>query len=149
MDDVTDHEQDRSGDKGRHVGSDDIAEDRIDAKRDEEIVGGVHAEHHEIALGEIDDPHHAENQREANAHQSVDRAEQQAGCQRLQYVFEELRDVHGGGLKLFAAVDPATACPDSAPVTMPDALRPLDFSFAGAVLALAWRQECSALFLSD
>ena len=53
--------------------------DGLHAERREDIEGGVHAEHHELALGEVDDPHDAEDERQADAHQAVDRADRQAG----------------------------------------------------------------------
>jgi len=38
----------------------------MDTQKDEEPVRGEHAEHHERTVGEIDDPHHPEDQGQAN-----------------------------------------------------------------------------------
>ena len=67
-----------------------VAERGLHAERGEEIERRIHAEHHEIALGEIDHPHDAEDQPEPDAHQAVDRADQKAGGQRLQKTFQRL-----------------------------------------------------------
>ena len=52
------------------------AERELNAERDEDVIGDIHAEHHEVALGEIDHAHDAEDEREADAHQAVDRADE-------------------------------------------------------------------------
>jgi hypothetical protein len=38
----------------------------------DEVKRKVHTEHHEIALGEIDDAHHPKDDAKPNAHQAVD-----------------------------------------------------------------------------
>ena len=40
-------------------------------------IGAVHAEHHEVALGEIDDAHDAEDEVQTDADQAIDPAQQQ------------------------------------------------------------------------
>src|SRR5262249_39486611 len=55
-------------------------------------VRDVHAEHHEVALGEVDDPHDAEDQREANAHERVHPAHEQPG----HHVLDEVTQSHVG-----------------------------------------------------
>ena len=47
----------------------------------------------EVALAEVDDPHDAENDAEADAHQSVETTEKYSRSQRLQEVFD--LDEHG------------------------------------------------------
>ena len=63
MDNVTDHKQMRTGQKCCNIGADSIAKHGIHPQSHKEIVGRVHAEHHEIALSEVDDPHHAKDER--------------------------------------------------------------------------------------
>ncbi len=53
------------------------------APDDEDVEIEIHAQHQKLALGEIDHPHHPEDDAEAEAHQPVDRADQQAGGERL------------------------------------------------------------------
>jgi hypothetical protein len=50
----------------------------IETKSDSEKEGDVHPDHHEFALGEIDDLDHAEDQRHANADERVNAADEQA-----------------------------------------------------------------------
>jgi hypothetical protein len=45
---------------------------------------GVHRQHDEIAVGEVDDVHHAPDQREARREQGVDGADEQAADDDLQ-----------------------------------------------------------------
>lgn len=90
VDGVTEHREDRAGQQNRNKGSDHVAEGGLYAERREEIERRVHPEHHEVALGEIDDPHHAEYESEPDAHQAVDRADQKSGGQGLQKAFDEL-----------------------------------------------------------
>ena len=47
-------------------------------KRREQHVGRIHGDHGELAMGEIDDPHHAEDHRQAERHQPVDEPGQHA-----------------------------------------------------------------------
>ena len=61
-----------------------------------QIERGIHAEHQEIALGEIDDPHRAEDDAEPDAHQRIGAADQDPGGQRLQEI-DELRNGIGRG----------------------------------------------------
>src|SRR5262249_19050091 len=48
----------------------------IDAKRGEDDPGQIHAEHQELAVGEIDHSHHAINDGEANPHEGVDTSDE-------------------------------------------------------------------------
>ena len=96
VNDIADHEQNRTGEKGGHVRPAQLAKDRLHPKCDKEIIGGIHSDHHEIALGEVDDANYPENQRKTDAHQPVDRADQKSGCKGLQQIFEKLCG-HGGG----------------------------------------------------
>ena len=90
MHEVTEHSQHRAGQQDRDERSEGVAERGLHAERGQEIERRIHAEHHEIALGEIDHPHDAEDQPEPDAHQAVDRADQEAGGQRLQKTFQRL-----------------------------------------------------------
>ena len=60
----------------------------------DQVQAGEHAEHQQLALGEVDDPHDAENQPEADAHQSVDAADGDARGQRVQHVLDQDLEVH-------------------------------------------------------
>jgi hypothetical protein len=76
-----DDEQDRHRDGKRHQG----VYSEVGGKEEAD----VHADHHELALGEVHDFHDAENQRNADAHKRVDSADEQAVhdglCQCLQH----------------------------------------------------------------
>src|ERR1700730_11001239 len=62
---------------------------RIDAEAAGEEEADIHADHHELALGEVHDFHDAEDQRHADAHKRIDAAYEQAVhdglCQCLQH----------------------------------------------------------------
>ena len=60
--------------------------DSLHAEGGEEIVGRVHAEHHEVALREIDHAHDAEDEGEADAHQAVDGSDRQTGGHGLKEI---------------------------------------------------------------
>src|SRR5690606_1050572 len=45
----------------------------VEPERTVQHNGEIHAEHHKIAVSEVDGPHDTENQGEAHANQSVDR----------------------------------------------------------------------------
>ena len=75
LDDEAGDEQDRGGTHESDV--------RIDAEPGGAEPGQVHRPHHEVAVGEVHDAHHAEDQREADRHQAVDAAEEQAADHRL------------------------------------------------------------------
>ena len=68
--------------KGEHAGAGD------------QIQAGVHAQHQQLALGEIDDAHDAEDQPEPDAHQAVDATDGEAGGERVQRVLDEDFEVH-------------------------------------------------------
>ena len=65
--------------------------DRIDAELVGEKEGDVHPDHHEFALGEIDDLDHAEDQRDADADERVDAADEQAVDDGLGHCLQHLR----------------------------------------------------------
>ena len=88
VDGVTEGSQYRAGQQDRDERSEGVAESGLHAERGEEIERRIHAEHHEIALGEVDDPHDAEDQPEPDAHQAIDRADQKPGGQGLQKTFQ-------------------------------------------------------------
>ena len=62
------------------------AEKRQHAKPRRQIEGRVHAEHQEIALGEIDDPHRAKDDAEPDAHQRIGATDQDSGRKRLEEI---------------------------------------------------------------
>ena len=64
----------------------------VDMERGEEHEGDVHGHHHELAVGEVDDLHHAHDDGHADAEQRVEAAEQEALDQGLEKDLErELR----------------------------------------------------------
>ena len=82
--DVADQpEIDDDAERRQHQRRDRRADERSDAEHRPDHERDVHAEHDEIAMGEIDDVHHAPDQREAGREQRVDRAEQQAADDHL------------------------------------------------------------------
>ena len=91
VDGVAEDGQHRTGKQDRDERSEGVAESGLHAERGEEIERRIHAEHHEVALGEVDDPHDAEDQAEPDAHQAIDRADQKSGGQGLQKAFQRLR----------------------------------------------------------
>src|SRR5690606_26138700 len=56
----------------------------------------IHPHHHEIGLREVDHAHDAEDERQANAHQPVDAAEQDSTRKSLKGLFDE----HAHGLTI-------------------------------------------------
>ena len=78
--------QDADDEQHRH--RDDERHDRIDPELGGKKEADVHADHHEFALGEIDDLHHAEDQRHADAHERVDSADEQAVHDGLGHCFQ-------------------------------------------------------------
>lgn len=67
-----------------HIGRRHRTQESESAEDGDEIEGEIHAQHEEIALGKIDDAHHAEDEAEPDAHQAVDAAEENPRRQRLQ-----------------------------------------------------------------
>jgi hypothetical protein len=120
---VTEHRQHRAGQQDRDERTKRVAERGLHAERGEEIECRVHAEHHEIALGEIDDPHHPENQSEPDAHQAIDRTDQKSGGQCLQKTFQGLghrRPRAGRAYRCFApATDIAASAVCSLTIVLP------------------------------
>ena len=82
-------EDDGSGEQGADEGADIGAEEGEDAAAGDEVEAGEHAEHQQLALGEIDDAHDAEDEPEADAHQAVDTADGDARGERVQHVLDE------------------------------------------------------------
>src|SRR5947209_1617466 len=68
--DVTKAEEKEAGGKKSPVG--------IEVEVVEEHEGGVHADHHESTMGEVDNAHHAEDQRQAHADEGVEGPGQEA-----------------------------------------------------------------------
>ena len=75
-----DHEQHRHRHEQRQQG--------IDAELVGEKEADVHPDHHEFALGEVDDLDHAENQRNADADKRIDAADEQAVDDGLGYCLQ-------------------------------------------------------------
>ncbi|MGY4458780.1 hypothetical protein ACVWYI_002740 [Bradyrhizobium sp. LB13.1] len=100
MDEIAEHGKHGPGEQDRDERPDGIAEQRLDPGGGEEIEGDIHAEHHEIAVGEVDDPHDAEDQAEPDTHQAVDGTDQKACGERLK------ESLHQPGLR----AAPAPAC---------------------------------------
>ena len=71
--------------------------ERPAAQRRPHHDGGVHAQHDEVAVREVDDVHHAPDQGEAGREQGIDRAEQQPAHDHL-----DQRDRHAARLPLDA-----------------------------------------------
>ena len=57
---------------------DDDRDERVDLQQREEEVGRVHPQHQQVAVGEVDDAHHAEDDGQADADEGVDAADQNA-----------------------------------------------------------------------
>lgn len=74
----------------RHDRAHDRAHGRAEAEPGAHIKRTVHAQHEELALGEVDDAHQTEDQPESDTHQSVDRADQEPGNDRLHQVFKKI-----------------------------------------------------------
>ena len=87
---IAERRQHGAGQHDRDERPEGVSERSLHAERGEEIERRVHAEHHEIALGEVDHPHDAEDQPESDAHQAIDRADQKSGGQCLQEAFQRL-----------------------------------------------------------
>src|SRR6185369_10180873 len=60
----------------------------------DQIVTGEHAQHEELALGEVDDPHDAEDESEADAHETVDATDRDARGDRVQHVLDQDFQIH-------------------------------------------------------
>ena len=57
----------------------------------EQEEADVHPDHHEFALGEVDDLDHAEDQRDADTDERVDAADEQAVDDGLDHCLQHLR----------------------------------------------------------
>ena len=141
MDEVTEDGQHRASQQDCDERSEGIAEGRLHAEGGEEIERGIHAKHHEIALGEIDDAHHAEDQPEPDAHQAVDRTDQEAGGQRLQEAFQRLghwRPRAGRAYPCFGpAVDMASSAVSGLNIALPIFGLSLSIMMPAAVVTLS------------
>jgi hypothetical protein len=73
--------EDTEQEHGRHDRDDGIV--GIEPEIFRHRPGAVHRKHQELAMGEIDDAQHAEDQRQADAHERVDAADEQAGEDEL------------------------------------------------------------------
>ncbi len=95
VDEVTDNKQNRPGEQRRYEGARIGAEqDRYPEQR-EARIGGIHTEHHQVALGEIDDAHDSENEPEPGAHQAVETTYQKARTECLGKILnKDLRRAH-------------------------------------------------------
>ena len=82
-------EHDRSGQQRADERADIRAKERQHAAAGDQIQAGEHAQHQQLALGEVDDLHDAEDQPEPDAHQSVDAADRDARGKRVQHVLNE------------------------------------------------------------
>ena len=81
-------EHDRPGAERADERADIGAEEGEHAAAGHQIEAGEHAQHQQLALGEVDDAHDAEDQPEADAHQAVDAADGDAGGERVQHVLD-------------------------------------------------------------
>ena len=81
--DDPEHEADRRGHRQR--------EERVEPRRLGGQQPGVHADHQELAVGEVDDVHHPEDDGEAQGDEGEDQAQEQTGHERAE------QDVHCGG----------------------------------------------------
>ncbi len=102
-----DRKHDRPGQDGARDRTDIGAEKGQHAEAGHQVVGGVHAEHHEIALGEVHHPHDAEDDAEPDAHQAVDAADRDAGGERLENVDQEPVHIVHAPAPFRTAVTPA------------------------------------------
>ncbi len=57
-------------------------------KQREEPVGHIHGHHHQVAMGQVDDPHDAHDEGHAEANQGIQTAQQEPRNQRLQKEFK-------------------------------------------------------------
>ena len=73
-------------------GDDRRREQRIEQEGDREPEGRVHRRHQELAVGEIDDVHQPENEREPHRNQPVEQPHQQAARETLD---DDLGREHG------------------------------------------------------
>ena len=87
-------EHHRGGAEGADEGSPVRTEEGERFASGDQIEAGEHAQHEELALGEVDDAHDPEDEPEADAHQAVDGADRDARGDRVQHVLEEDFQVH-------------------------------------------------------
>ena len=92
MQGVAHGEQRRSRKQGTGIGSNGRAQEPEQVEAHDDIEGEIHAEHQELALGEIDDAHHAKDDSQPDTHQAVDRANQNAGRERLEKNLHEIAE---------------------------------------------------------
>ena len=79
-------EDDRTGQERRDDRPGIRAEKTEDSETGGQVEGGIHADHQKVALGEIDDPHRAEDDPQPDAHQGIGSADQDARGERLQKI---------------------------------------------------------------
>ena len=86
---ISDDEQDWP----RHYCGDDRSYVRAqkgkNAKAHEQIPSGVHTEHHQLALREVNNAHDAKDHSEASTHEAVQATNHQAGRKSLKKILEQ------------------------------------------------------------
>ena len=97
------NEHDRTGAKRADEWPDIGTEKREHAGAGDQVQAGVHAQHQQFALSEIDDAHDAEDQPEADAHQAINAANGDTGSERVQRVLDEDFEVHLACLPPFSS----------------------------------------------
>ena len=142
--DVFKHHQQTEGGKNLHVrfvvqGLDDQALDRhaeqAHRRRDQKhrhirahaplavgVITAVHAQHDQLALGEVDDAHHAKDQVQADADQAINAPQQQAEHQHIDQITHESLSSHE------PRVRPGHGCGLAQPCTSKFASRPGQFA---------------------
>ena len=73
-------------------------EEREHPAAGDQVEAREHPQHQELALGEVDDAHDAEDEAEADAHQAVDGADGDTGGDRVQDVLDQDFQVHRASL---------------------------------------------------
>src|SRR5262245_32855594 len=86
---IRDGKQRRAGKQRPGIRTGDRPQEPNHVEADDEVEGEVHAEHQELALSEIDDAHHAEDDPKSDAHQAVNRSDQHPSDERLEKNFDE------------------------------------------------------------
>ena len=85
----TEDEHDRAGDRRRDDRAGVGSEKNQHPEAGHQVIGDVHAEHHEVALGEVHDAHDAEDDAEPDAHQAIGAADQQARRHGLEEIDDQ------------------------------------------------------------
>lgn len=85
MHDAAEDEEDRNRQKGAYQNGGHRSDHAARSKQSHHGKGEIHAEHHEIGLGKINQAHDAEDEAERHAHQSIGTADHHASGDRLQH----------------------------------------------------------------